>query len=101
MKSMDAKVIVKKFTKGIRYFVRAFKDKEIVAVPQMTGSDKLLKNKVALITGGSGGIGLAIAENFMRSGCKVIIAGTNKEKLESCVNSLNAKNQTGGGIYAV
>lgn len=38
---------------------------------------------MALISGGSGGIGLAIAKSLKESGCTVIIAGTNVKKLES------------------
>ena len=48
----------------------------------------LLKGKVALITGGSGGIGFAIAKKFLDCGCKVIIAGTNEEKLRAKCQTL-------------
>ena len=44
-------------------------------------NDKLFSNKVALITGGSGGIGKAIAKHLQQEGCKIIIAGTNESKL--------------------
>ena len=37
-----------------------------------------LKNKVALITGGSTGIGKAIAKRFIEEGAEVIIFGLNK-----------------------
>lgn len=46
---------------------------------------QLLTNKVVLITGGSGGIGFAIAKKCLASGAKVIIAGTSEQKLNAKV----------------
>ena len=40
-----------------------------------------LKSKIAFITGGSSGIGLATAEEFAKEGSKVVICGRNEEKL--------------------
>jgi NAD(P)-dependent dehydrogenase (short-subunit alcohol dehydrogenase family) len=48
-----------------------------------------------LITGGSGGIGSAMAESFVASGAKVIVAGTNEEKL------INICSKIGGGTEKV
>lgn len=39
--------------------------------------------KVAIVTGGGSGIGLAIAEKFVENGIHTIIVGRDKEKLES------------------
>ena len=36
--------------------------------------DMVLKDKVAVITGGSRGLGLAIAQTYARAGAKVVIA---------------------------
>ena len=42
-----------------------------------------LKNKTILITGGSAGIGLEAAKQFMEIGAKVIITGRSQEKLDA------------------
>lgn len=51
----------------------------IVILPS---SGEELKDKVVLISGGTGGIGLEIAKTFLKSGAKVIITGTNEQKIE-------------------
>ena len=69
-------------------FFTAMKTKNIVPIEHVVDNTKMLDNKVALITGGSGGIGYAIAKSFIESGCRVVITGTNVEKLNSCVEKL-------------
>ena len=54
-------------------------------------------NKVALITGGTAGIGLACAELFGTLGAKVAVCGTNPAKLEAALNTLKAKGITAFG----
>lgn len=70
-----------KLKKTLKFISRELLPKKKVAVPQIVYSNKLLEGKIALITGGSSGIGFSIAEEFIKNGCKVIICGTNKEKL--------------------
>ena len=57
---------------------------------------KLLESKVAIITGGSRGIGKSICETFAQNGCNVAFTYNNsKESAESLVKELN-----GSGIKA-
>ena len=51
-----------------------------------------LSNKVAVVTGGNGGIGYAIAESIGLHGAKVVIAGRNEEKNSKSENLLKEKN---------
>ena len=50
-----------------------------------------LKQKTAVITGGTSGIGFSTAQRFLNEGCNVIITGRNKEKLEESVLKLERK----------
>src|SRR5436309_1737165 len=53
-----------------------------------------LKGKVAVITGGSRGIGLALAQAFSRQGCDVVITGRDARALQTACKKLeSAKSQ--------
>lgn len=54
-----------------------------------------LKNKVALVTGGNSGIGLATARLFLAEGAKVVITGRNPQTLAAAAEEL------GGNVLAL
>ena len=51
-----------------------------------------LAGKTALITGGNGGIGLAMAKSIGQAGASVVIAGRNETKNKESVNFLKGLN---------
>lgn len=53
--------------------------------------EELLKDKNILITGGSTGIGFAIAERCVKLGANVVITGRNEEKLKKAVHLLGER----------
>lgn len=73
---------------NVKNTLKLLRSKKMVPIPQPVNVQKLLAGKIALITGGSGGIGFAMAKAFLDSGCKVIIAGTNEKKLWNCCEKL-------------
>ncbi len=57
-----------------------------------------LKGKVAIVTGGNGGIGLGMARGLARAGARVVVAARNKEKSSAAVRELQA---LGAGALAI
>lgn len=72
-----------------RKIIKKLNAKEKVMVPYPTDQESLLKGRTALVVGGSGGIGFEVAKSLLNCGATVVIGGTNKEKLERCIQTLN------------
>ena len=51
--------------------------------------NKLLDGKVAVITGGAGGIGLAVATAFSENGASIVLTDVDQEKLQKSAKSIS------------
>ncbi len=71
--------------------VKSLGKKELIPIVSVIPSEKALEKKTVLVTGGTGGIGFAVAQSLVGrgGGAKVIISGTNEEKLEFAKKKLN------------
>jgi 3-oxoacyl-[acyl-carrier protein] reductase len=59
-----------------------------------------LSGKVALVSGGSKGIGRAISEELGREGCRVVVAARGKEAVDETVTAIRAVDGTAIGVPA-
>ena len=54
---------------------------------------ELLKGKVAVVTGGTRGIGLAVVKSYLNNGAKVVLFGSKKESVQKALAELKAENK--------
>ena len=71
------------------FALRAHADKDVRAPISMN-----LKNKIAIVTGGTKGIGLGIAEALLREGVSVCISARHQDEIDQAVDQLS---QLSGG----
>ena len=69
-------------------------DAEFATHPTVYAADAL-KDQVAVVSGGAGGIGRAIAWLFARLGAHVVVVGRNQAKLDALVDDLSAPEPEG------
>ncbi len=59
----------------------------------------MLKNKTAVVTGGTRGIGLAIVKKYLENGAKVAVAGSRQETVEKALAGLEEYKEHVMGIW--
>ncbi|MBM6683709.1 SDR family NAD(P)-dependent oxidoreductase [Collinsella intestinalis] len=71
--------------------LRFIKTKDVVPIDHVVSERQILEGKVALISGGSGGIGMAIAKQFYNAGALIVLGGTDASKLQRCAEEIGPK----------
>ena len=59
----------------------------------------MLKNKTAVVTGGTRGIGLAIVKKYLENGANVAVAGSRKETVDKALAELTEYGDRVMGIW--
>lgn len=95
---MNTKLLLKRIVKSILSFTPHDTVKAEIVMIQ---PNQLLEGRKALITGGTGGIGKAIAEAFLNAGADVIITSRNRSNAEQCASELRSKTTGSNVIYGI
>ena len=83
-----------RLVKLFRWVAAKFKVHEPVYVPVLKSN--LLSGRKALVTGGTGGIGYAIAKAFLEAGAEVSITGRSEDKINDAIKSLKEETAANG-----
>lgn len=84
---------VKKYVKRVgRYLLKGLPVNHITTNIVTIAPNELLKGRKALVTGGTSGIGYAIASAFLRSGASVVITGRTEHRLDDSIKKLAEEN---------
>lgn len=73
--------------KNKKFFLSMRQEKKIPIIKELP-KDNLLKGRTAIVTGGTGAIGQAIASAFIESGATVYLLGRDSDKLKKVSNKL-------------
>lgn len=60
---------------ALKNALKKLRAKDVLPIQKVTDPDKTLEGKVAFVAGGSGGIGMAVAEALLDSGARVVLGG--------------------------
>ena len=83
------KQLASNFATSNRATLYSWRNKKTAVIIKDVGFGHILENKHAIVTGGSSGIGLAIAKKLIECGAMVTIVGRNPEKTQKVAQELN------------
>ncbi len=78
----------KYITRGITYILKGQPVKKVYADVRELAPSSMLEGRCAVVTGGTSGIGFAIAKAFLNAGAEVVITGRSEEKLNKACKDL-------------
>lgn len=79
------------FSRGVRWIIKGVPNNIVQANISYLRPDARLEGKRIIVTGGSRGLGFAMAQKFMREGAAVLIAGRNESVLRKASEQLGCE----------
>jgi len=95
---MGMKTYIKRI---LKYIVSGVPEKKVYPRVSVIAPNDYLKGRVALITGGTSGIGFEIAKAYINAGANVIITGRTKERIDLACSEIDKQVHNKGCIYGL
>lgn len=95
---MSLKLIAKK---SIKFILSSLPTKKVYANVSYLSPNKLLEGRVALVTGGTSGIGYEIAKSYMKAGATVVITGRDQSRVDAVCEKIQKETTTKNKIVGI
>lgn len=89
-KALSKNDMKKRIMRALERLAKMCQHRPVTAVVQQVAPSELLRGKVALITGGTGGIGKAIAKEFFDAGAFVVVTSRSEERARLAAAEIDA-----------
>ena len=87
--------------RGVKFILHGVPERKVYAQISYLAPSEMLKDRTALVTGGTSGIGFEVAKAYINAGARVVITGRNEEKVKKACEAINKEVSRKGNIFGI
>ena len=87
--------------RGVKFILHGVPERKVYAQVSYLAPSEMLKDRTALVTGGTSGIGYEVAKAYINAGARVVITGRNEEKVKKACEAINKEVSRKGNIFGI
>ena len=87
--------------RGVKFILHGVPERKVYAQVSYLAPSEMLKDRTALVTGGTSGIGFEVAKAYINAGARVVITGRNEEKVKKACEAINKEVSRKGNIFGM
>ena len=87
--------------RGVKFILHGVPERKVYAQVSYLAPSEMLKDRTALVTGGTSGIGFEVAKAYINAGARVVITGRNEEKVKKACEVIDKEVSRKGNIFGM